>query len=599
MSSGMKRRTLIGGSIIGSAIPGAAAARSLPESQGAIPDLQRQVEGLEGRTLADFLSARSDTTDRIIGRVIGTLAGAYQVVETEGDLVTAGGAHLRDLGLDPVTITVGRRGDFQTLNKALWAAQKMRRAYRSKGIAVEIRQLADFVMQEQVFVVQDDLSFVTLTSETPEVRIRRAALSEGNGRTATNNWRTGVFPAFCAMRGGALPFIRTLYAMDDSGDGSGTVGVHVFENARAVVARGCGVKNAGWRGAYIDAGFFYGRRSVWSGSGHAGGPKGAAAGVRGSNQAVLMIRDVEATHCEIGAYLSDCAANVSDADFSNAAKIGLGVHAGAQVYGGGVKADECGLRGFHVTLGGRLTAGKSSDSRGGYPSARNCGENAARVNDGGELILDKATLSSRTDHAVEVINATARLNGATINALQGRGVNAAENAQVSAISANISAAGDWAVRLFNGSSLNACNARIQGERGDVHLDGGSLANLADARRADGQAEIVANILGGEYSPLGQVIGVDQRIEFRDEASSFTLSPHSRPHQVVRGAFKKPASIMLFPSSRSPHKRFTISHGGVGENLLVHPNDGHSIRVVTVRPGETINLTPDGRDGWFT
>ncbi|WP_395944987.1 hypothetical protein [Brevundimonas sp.] len=595
----MKRRTLIGGSILGATLHGSAGAQSAHAPQNEVTELQRQVRDVDARTFADFLSARADTADRAIGRMLGTLAGAYQVVETGGDVVTTGGVHLKDLDLAPVAITVGRRGDFATLNEALWAAQKMRRSYRSRGIAVEVRQLADFVLEEQVFVVQDDLSFITLTSEAPEVRINRASLNKGNGRAATNNWRTGVLPAFCAMRGGALPYIRTLYAMDDSGDGSGTVGVYVFENGRAVVARGCGVKNAGWRGAYVDAGFFYARQSVWSGSGYAGGPEGAAGGVRGSNQAVLMIREVDATHCTNGAYLSDCIANVSDADFSNASNIGLGVHAGANVYGGGVKADDCGLRGLHVTLGGRLVSGESSNALGAYPSARNCGQNAAHVDDGGELVLEKAALSSRNGHAVEVINATARLNAATITAAKGRGINAAENSQVGAVSAHISSAEDWAVRLFNGSSFNACNARIQGHGGDVHLDGGSQANLANARRSDGESEIISNVWGGEYSPMGKVTGLDQRIQFRDETSSFALFPESRPHHIVRGDLADPIQVALFTSTQSPHKRFEISHIGTGADVLIYEDSHHSKLIATLSPRQTCRLTPDGRGGWFT
>lgn len=599
MSAGMKRRTLIGGAMAGGALSAGALVEAHQRAPGAPLDLPSRLQDLDGATFADLLSARADPAERMIGRMIGTLDGAYQVVAADGDLVTAGGTHLRDLNLEPVTITVGRHGDFQTLNKALWAAQKMRRSYRSRGVAVEVRQLADFVMEEQVFVVQDDLSFITLTSEAPEVRIRRDALKEGNGRALTNNWRMGVFPAFCAMRGGALPFIRTLYAMDDSGDGIGSVGLYVFENARAVVGRGCGVKNAGWRGAYIDAGFFYGRQSVWTNCGHAGGVEGAAGGVRGSNQAVLMIRQVVATDCRDGAYLSDCTANVTEADFSGAAHIGLGVHAGATVYGGGVKADRCGLRGFHVTLGGRLVAGRSSGDARAYPSAQDCGENAVFVDDGGDLVLDKAILSCTGGHAVEVKNGRARMNGATISAPKGRGVNAAENAEVGVMSAVISSGDDWAVRLFNGSTINACNATIQGARGDVQLNGGSRANLFGAVRRDGKAELIANVLGGEFSPHGEVVGLDQRVQFRDAAVSFTLSPPSRPHQIIRAALAAPVTVTLFPSDAAPHKRFEISHAGSGADVLIRRGAAETPQhALSISPGQTLRLTPDGRGGWL-
>lgn len=272
-------------------------------------------------------------------------------------------------------ITVGSGGDFSTLNAAFAEASKYGREYLSKGLTVEVRQLTGFVMDEQVFVVSQDMSFITLTSVDAEVTIRRAALISGNGNSA-NNWRTHTYPAFCAMRGSRLPFIKTLYTIDNTGStrvvdgqtkpaGWGTVGIYIFENSSGIIARGCGVKRAGWRGLYVDASFAYARGTIWDDVQGLGGPDEGVTGGRGiraSNMAVVMARESSAKNAlngASGAYISKAYCDLVDADCSGANDIGIAATAGAEVHANGAVVSGSKV-GFRVEDGGVLHVGVSS-----------------------------------------------------------------------------------------------------------------------------------------------------------------------------------------------------------------------------------------------
>ncbi|MFZ2544562.1 MAG: hypothetical protein WAW80_01155 [Candidatus Saccharimonadales bacterium] len=501
------------------------------------------------------------------------------------------------------TITVGVGGDYATLNAALAEASRYSREYLSKGLALIIRQLTGFVMAEQVFVVQQDLSFVTITSDDAEVTITRSALTEGNGGS-TNNWRTGTFPAFCGMRGAKLPFIKTLYSMDSSGDGTGTVGVYVFENSQAVISRNCGVKNAGWRGLYVDGAIAYARQTIWDGSGHAGGPEGVSGGVRGSNGAVVMVRDASMKNCACGAYFSDSTANVSDADFSTAGigsstsmGIGLGVHANSVVYGGGVIADNCERYNIYVTDGGRCYIGESSKVSGSYLHATGAGISAVYVDDCGTLGCPRATLSSVGGHAVSIAgNSSASLEAASVTASAGRGISIGEGSQVHAQSATISATGDWGVRLFNGSLLNATDAKIGGTSGGVQLNGGSQLISSGAKGLDGVASLVCNVRAGEHSVNGVVFGADERALYRSDDSSMNLNSSTEELLVLTANFTSGRSFNLYDSISAGGKRHTIVHAGSGSTASVFAPGG-TVRLASLSIGEAVTVVPDGIGGW--
>lgn len=473
------------------------------------------------------------------------------------------------------TITVGAGGDHATLNEALKEASYYSREYISKGLTLEVKQLSGFVMAEQVFVVQQDLSFVTLTSEDAEVTITRSALNQNNGNS-TNNWRTGMFPAFTGMRGAKLPYIKTLYSMDTSGDGVGTVGVYVFENSQAVIGRGCGVKNAGWRGLYVDGAFAYARATVWDGAGFAGGPSGdnIGMGIRASNMALVTAREASAKDCYYGVYVSKALVDLVDADCSGSTSVGIASTDGADVSVSGATVDDAVGTGFRVD-GARLFGFESSSVDDQFPSADNCGSFALVVLGGGEARLTGATLKSTGTTAVQVDASFAELNDCD---------------------AQTTASTRPAVRLYNGARVNLPNCTLEGTSVEVELNNASTASVPGCLRADTVSAIRSNVNGGEFSTIGTLFGVDGLRYYRDTDASFAVTATFPPEIVVNIALGGGRTATLYDSTSYPSKRHTFIHAGSGSTLSVVQPDG-TTRLAVLAPGESVSVSPNSSGGW--
>lgn len=146
-----------------------------------------------------------------------------------------------------VLVLVGENGDFPTINDALESITSL---YYPKYISggncpkVTIKLLPGFIMAEQVLVESLDLSWITITSDEPETLVVRSALTtEGPSHNfgGPRSW-----PVFGAYNGGFLPIIGQLFNMDNSPNNNyaHTHGVFVFNNSRAIVLSGCGVKHS-------------------------------------------------------------------------------------------------------------------------------------------------------------------------------------------------------------------------------------------------------------------------------------------------------------------------------------------------------------------
>ena len=147
-----------------------------------------------------------------------------------------------------ITVLVGETGDFPTINDAL---ENIVALYYPKYISggncpkVTIKLLPGFIMAEQVLVESLDLSWITITSDEPETLVVRSALTTQG--PSHNFGGPFSWPVFGAYNGGFLPIIGQLFNMDSSGSGAylpHTHGVFVFNNSRAIVLSGCGVKHS-------------------------------------------------------------------------------------------------------------------------------------------------------------------------------------------------------------------------------------------------------------------------------------------------------------------------------------------------------------------
>jgi len=145
-----------------------------------------------------------------------------------------------------VTVTVGNTGDFPTINSALESVVALYYPKYIKGNCpkVTIKLLPGFIMAEQVLVESLDLSWITITSDEPETSVVRSALTTFG---PSHNFGGPLScPVFGAYNGGFLPIIGQLFNMDNSPHNYPTYthGVFVFNNSRAIVLSGCGVKHS-------------------------------------------------------------------------------------------------------------------------------------------------------------------------------------------------------------------------------------------------------------------------------------------------------------------------------------------------------------------
>lgn len=146
-----------------------------------------------------------------------------------------------------MTVTVGATGDFNTINAAL---ENIVALYYPKYISgndcprVTIQLLPGFVMEENIVVESLDLSWITITGVDEETTIRRSAISN-------SGWLAGLgYTVFLVKNGGFLPIINQLFYMDQSGTATDTSGVMAYNNARAIITPGCGVRNASYTGLW-------------------------------------------------------------------------------------------------------------------------------------------------------------------------------------------------------------------------------------------------------------------------------------------------------------------------------------------------------------
>lgn len=157
------------------------------------------------------------------------------------------------------TVTVGSAGDFTNLNDALNQVRLMK-PMDDRG-TVNITLLADYIMQEQVLIKGENLSWVTIGGSTTTT-IERSYL------TTSIKLEEGAFayPAFGAVQG-SLPLISTSFTMDSSGEASQRHGVFVNLNSSAFIVEGNSFTNCGDVGAYAKSGSSITCRSVdFSGS---------------------------------------------------------------------------------------------------------------------------------------------------------------------------------------------------------------------------------------------------------------------------------------------------------------------------------------------
>jgi len=257
-----------------------------------------------------------------------------------------------------VVLTVGPNGcDYLTINEALVYASTLPNPYsvfpspgnvppdpppddnapvqvqppQTPCITLELQP--GYVMQEQVFIYENDLSHIEITAAaswdttSDPVPIYADTL---NWSPNVSNWRSNTAFAFCAMRDAGMPTLGALFEMQISPDGqakgltlqsqevAGRCGMIVQEASHAVIERGFGIKNAPYRGLYIVNGVVYARQTVWDGAGTNPYNPSKGAGIRASNGSLLDCRQSSAKGCGIGLYAYSSRVSAQYCDFTDA-----------------------------------------------------------------------------------------------------------------------------------------------------------------------------------------------------------------------------------------------------------------------------------------
>lgn len=141
--------------------------------------------------------------------------------------------------IEEYLLTVGQSGDYQSLNAALADAASRRAGYTGYGFNIEVRLLSGFILTEQVYVRDQDLSFITITAEDEIVEIDASTF--GNN-VNEEPYATGLLlqsaAAFTGYGIAKLPLIDCSFDFKQSGVSGRTNGIFLIYGAEFRMARG-------------------------------------------------------------------------------------------------------------------------------------------------------------------------------------------------------------------------------------------------------------------------------------------------------------------------------------------------------------------------
>lgn len=141
----------------------------------------------------------------------------------------------------PMEVTVGANGQFQTLNEALAYCSRFYPVYQKDGCGVTIRILEGTTIREQIVCSAVDLSYITITADRtasyPEVPVEHTAAWTGDRDESRYNK-----PFLEANNGGRLPLIGCVFRLvSECSDANGYVcGMLCDKGSEGIVLDGGG-----------------------------------------------------------------------------------------------------------------------------------------------------------------------------------------------------------------------------------------------------------------------------------------------------------------------------------------------------------------------
>jgi hypothetical protein len=277
-----------------------------------------------------------------------------------------------------LTVTVGSTGDFPTINSALDYLQYFKPL---DGVNATITLKAGFVMAEQVFVIRQDLGWITIQGEDAQTTIRRSALTNVPEGTTSR-------PAFYANNG-CLPTIKQLFNMDTTGV-SGSTGIQLYYNSFAFITSGKGVKNAGASGLLVNnnskayangADFSYASDhgvvadntssiTFMNGNASYAGRSGTGSGIYATNGSIIQAELANASNAATHGVTATSGSTIhfGTGNASYCASYGVYALHGSTIDAPSAIATNC-LKGFYAYIGSKINAydtDASNSSENGY-----------------------------------------------------------------------------------------------------------------------------------------------------------------------------------------------------------------------------------------
>ena len=242
-----------------------------------------------------------------------------------------------------VTVTVGSNGDYSTIGGAI---EELSKFHKVMNVNATVMLLSGFVMNEQVVVDSNDLGWITIVSEDTEVSVNSSALQQQTVFVPQHGVgvAVGIYSAFTARNNATLPNIGCLFNMGRTS--TAKTGIAVY-NSKATILDGCGFKGANVNLYLIERAEVNAMGAIFSNA--------LATGIHVFRTSSFTFWNGDATGCDKGIYIdSNSNAELSGANFSGSASIGVQVGMACNVAIGGVNCDDSGI-GILVEDGGRIS----------------------------------------------------------------------------------------------------------------------------------------------------------------------------------------------------------------------------------------------------
>lgn len=391
------------------------------------------VSVIEGKTVDEFVELK-------MGEKYNEIESNYitRLLKNEQDIVSTNTQLAEIVQDDSIVVTVGASGDYQTINEAISFLSKKTLKYDKSGFNAEILLKSGFVMEEQVFVKNLDLGFITISSEDAEVSIDASSFVQNINEAGYGN---SGFPltsgsAFTGYGNAILPTINVLFNFNGTGVSGRTCGVYLIYGAIGRIARKKGFKNGLATGATIVEGSrLYATESILSG--HKGNNISCFRGSYVLFRAGIATGSIDG----YGIYLDNaCIGDLISGDFSDNKASGIWASGQSLVSANRMIANNC-------------TNGIIADT---------------------SSIVDAhlSTINNSTQRGIHCDGSTINVNDSIITGSGTQSINVTNNSNVTAKNSDLTGArGTNAVYVYGGGSCNITNAKCQK---DIGVDGSEI-----------------------------------------------------------------------------------------------------------------------------